>query len=236
MAVWKTFASCWHWSSTDAEDVFDFSGELGEFVDEVEGFGFGDGSADLREVEGEDEEGGELGGEGLGGGDADLGAGVGGDGALGAAGDGGSDDVADGEGFGAFGDELGLGGEGVGGFAGLGDEEADGVGVGDGVAVAVLAGVVDVDGEAGEALDHEFSGESGVPGGSAGGDGDLVGGAEIVVGDLHLVEEDFSGVEGDAAEGGVADGSGLLVNFLEHEVLVAGFFGLDGVPGDALDF
>ena len=96
------------------------------------------------------------------------------------AGDGGSDDVADGEGLGAFGDELGLGGEGVGGFAGLGDEEADGVGVGDGVAVAVLGGVVDVDGEAGEALDHELAGEAGVPGGSAGGDGDLGGGAEVV--------------------------------------------------------
>ena len=35
---------------------------------------------------------------------------------------------------------------------------------------------------------------------------------------------------------GVADGAGLLVDFLEHEVLVAGLFGLDGVPGDALDF
>ncbi len=73
----------------------------------MEGFGVGDGSADLGEVEGEDEEGGELGGEGLGGGYADLGAGVGGDGALGAAGDGRADDVADGEGLGAFGDELG---------------------------------------------------------------------------------------------------------------------------------
>ncbi len=69
-----------------AEDLFDFSGELGELVDEVEGFGVGDGAADLGEVEGEDEEGGELGGEGLGGGDADLGAGVGGEGALGFAG------------------------------------------------------------------------------------------------------------------------------------------------------
>ena len=211
-------------------------GSFAEFVDEVEGFGVGDGAADLGEVEGEDEEGGELGGEGLGGGDADLGAGVGGDGALGFAGDGGADDVADGEGFGAFGDELGLGGEGVGGFAGLGDEEADGAGVGDGVAVAVLAGVVDVDGEAGEALDHELAGEAGVPGGSAGGDGDLGGVAEVFVGDLHFLEEDVAGVEGDAAEGGVADGAGLLVDFLEHEVLVAGLFGLDGVPGDALDF
>ena len=136
----------------------------------------------------------------------------------------------------AFGDELGLGGEGVGGFAGLGDEEADGVRVGDGVAVAVLAGVVDVDGEAGEALDHELAGEAGVPGGSAGGDGDLAGVADLVVGDVQVVEEDVAGVEGDAAEGGVADGAGLLVDFLEHEVLVAGLFGLDGVPGDALDF
>ena len=46
----------------------------------------------------------------------------------------------------------------------------------------------------------------------------------------------MSGVGGDAAEDGVADGAGLLVDFLEHEVLVAGLFGLDGVPGDALDF
>jgi len=146
-------------------------------------------------VEGEDKEGGELGGEGLGGGDADLGAGVGSDGAVGFAGDSGADDVADCEGLGAFGDELALGGDGVGGFAGLGDEEADGVGVGDGVAVAVLGGVVDVDGEAGEALDHELAGEASVPGGSAGGDGDLGGGAELVVGDGEIVEEDAAGFE-----------------------------------------
>ena len=44
-----------------------------------------------------------------------------------------------------------------------------------------------------------------------------------------------AGIERDAAERGVADGARLLVDFLEHEVLVAGLFGLDGVPGDALD-
>ena len=185
-------------------------------------------------MEGEEEEGGELGGEGLGGGDADLGAGVGGDGAGGVAGDGGADDVADGEGFGAEAGELGLGGEGVGGFAGLGDEEADGAGVGEGGAVAIFAGVVDVDAEAGEALDHELAGEPGVPGGAAGGDGDLGAGTELLGGDLEVGEEDAAGFERDAAEGGVADGAGLLVDFFEHEVLVAGFFGLDGIPGDAL--
>src|SRR6185437_12295959 len=34
----------------------------------------------------------------------------------------------------------------------------------------------------------------------------------------------------------VADGAWLLVDLFEHEVLVAGFFGLHGVPGDALGF
>ena len=75
-----------------------------------------------------------------------------------------------------------------------------------------------------------------MPGGSAGGDGDLGGVAEVVLGDGHVGEEDVPGVGGDAAEDGVADGAGLLVDFLEHEVLVAGLFGLHGVPGDARDF
>jgi hypothetical protein len=74
-----------------------------------------------------------------------------------------------------------------------------------------------------------------VPTGAAGGDGDLGAGAEVGVGELHLGEEDAAGVGGDAAEDGVADGSGLLVDLLEHEVLVAGLFSLDGVPRDALD-
>ena len=40
--------------------------------------------------------------------------------------------------------------------------------------------------------------------------------------------------ERDAAEGGVADGARLLPDFLEHEVLVAALFRLDGIPLDAL--
>ena len=53
--------------------------------------------------------------------------------------------------------------------------------------------------------------------------------------DLHLVEEDVAGILGDAAERGVADGARLLVDFLEHEVLVAALFRHDRVPGDVLD-
>ena len=75
-----------------------------------------------------------------------------------------------------------------------------------------------------------------MPAGAAGGDGDVGGGAELLGGDLHVGQEDLAGFERDAAERGVADGARLLVDLLEHEVLVAGLFGLDGVPGDALDF
>jgi len=66
-----------------AENLFKLGGETGEFGDVVEGLGVGNGAADLGEVEGEDEERGELGGEGFGAGDTDLRAGVGGDGSLG---------------------------------------------------------------------------------------------------------------------------------------------------------
>lgn len=74
-----------------------------------------------------------------------------------------------------------------------------------------------------------------MPRGSAGGDGDLGGVADVLGGEVEVVEEDLAGREGNASQGGVADGAGLLVDLLEHEVLIAGFFGLDGVPGDALD-
>ena len=206
-----------------------------ERVEEVEAFLVGDGAADLGEVHSKEKQRDELGGEGLGGGDADFGAGVGVDGAVGLAGDHGADDVADGDGGRALGDHFFLGGEGVGGFSGLRDEQADGARVDDGVAVAELAGVVDFDGDAGEALDHELAGGGGVPAGAAGGDVDVARVAEGLVGNLHLGEEDFAGVERDAAHGGVADGAGLLEDFLEHEVLVAALFRLDGVPEDALE-
>ncbi len=54
-------------------------------------------------------------------------------------------------------------------------------------------------------------------------------------GDVHFVEEDAAGFLADAAEDGVADGAGLLKDFLEHEVFVAALFGHDGVPEDMGD-
>ncbi len=73
-----------------------------------------------------------------------------------------------------------------------------------------------------------------MPTGAAGGDVHLLQLAEIVFGDVHLVEEDLAGVERDAAQRGVANGAGLLVDFLQHEMLEAALFRHDRVPGDVL--
>src|ERR1700676_3138899 len=105
----------------------------------------------------------------------------------------GAHDVANCEGGRAF--ELGfaLSGQGIRSFAGLADANGERSGVEDGIAIAEFAAVVDFDLHASEALDHEFSGESGVPTGSAGHDAHLLEIAKLLFGDLHVIEEDFSG-------------------------------------------
>ncbi len=62
----------------------------------------------------------------------------------------------------------------------------------------------------------------------------LVDRAEVIVGQLHLVEEDQPRLLGDAPEDGFAHSGRLFEDLLEHEVLVAGFFGLDRIPRDPL--
>ncbi len=103
-----------------------------------------------------------------------------------------------------------------------------------GIAIAVLAGVVHFDRNPGQPLDHEFAGQPGMPTGAAGGDVDLLQLAEFVVGDLHLIQENPARVQRNAPHGGIAHGSRLLVDFLEHEVLEAALLRHDRVPGDVL--
>ena len=73
-----------------------------------------------------------------------------------------------------------------------------------------------------------------MPAGSAGGHVELARRAELGFRDLHLVQKYLPRFLRDAAQGGVADGPRLLVNFLEHEMLEAALFRHDGVPGDVL--
>src|SRR5580700_9927849 len=98
----------------------------------------------------------------------------------------------------AFALGLALRSDSVGGFARLRDHERDGVGSNDGVAVTPLAGVIDLNRNAGEAFDHELAGLSGMPTGAAGHDVDLFRGAKFVFAELHFIEKDVPGIERNA--------------------------------------
>ncbi len=166
----------------------------------------------------------QLAGKSFGGGYADLGSGVRVDGARGFARDHGTDHVADREGLRSFLLGLALRGEGIGGFARLRDHDRQRVAPEDGIAVAELAAVIDFHRHTRQLLDHEFPRECGVPTGTAGDDLDLPELAELLGRDIHFVEKNTAGFLAYAAEGGIANGARLLVNFLEHEMLVAAFF------------
>ena len=73
-----------------------------------------------------------------------------------------------------------------------------------------------------------------MPTGAAGHDVDFFCGAKFGFADLHLVEKNVAGIEGDSSKRGFADGARLLVDFLEHEMLEAGLFRHDRVPGHVL--
>ncbi len=178
---------------------------------------------------------GELGGKSFGGSHADFGSGVGKQSADRLAGHHGTEHVADGERFRAFLLGLALRGQGIGGLAGLGDEHGQHVGGQHRVAIAELAAVIDFNGQARQFLDHELAGQGGVPACPAGHDLDLPKLAELPGGDVHFVQEDAAGFLAHAPQHGIADGAGLLVDLLEHEMLVAALFGQDGVPEDMRD-
>ena len=101
----------------------------------------------------------------------------------------------------------------------------------DRVPVAELGAVVHLDRQVRQLLDQELPDQAGVPRGAAGDDADRVDGRRVVG---HVAEEHASRVERHPAEDGLADGLRLLVDFLEHEVLVAGLLGHHRVPRHVL--
>ena len=118
----------------------------------------------------------------------------------------------------------------VGGLPGLRDRDHQRAAVQHRVAVAELAGQLDLDGQPGPVLDGVLGQQPGVIGGAAGHDEHLVDLAQFLVGQPLLVEHDAAVDE--VAEQGVGDRGGLLGDLLEHEVLVAALFGGRQVPVD----
>ena len=103
------------------------------------------------------------------------------------------------------------------------------------VAVAELGAVIHLHRDAGQLLDHELAHQSRMPGGPAGDQDDLVDGGEMLIKLLHPLDEDRRALFGKPPADGVPDGPGLLVDLLEHEVLVAALLRQDGAPKHLLD-
>ncbi len=121
----------------------------------------------------------------------------------------------------------------VGGLARLGDPEHEVAGADDGVAVAVLGGDVDLDGQPRPLFDRVAADQPGVVGGAAGDDHDPLDALED-----RLVEARPSSCEVDPVATGravgdrVGDGVGLFVDLLQHERLVSALLGGLLVPVD----
>jgi hypothetical protein len=220
-------AICW----SRVEDLGDGGGDLLEAFEDVLALARVHPAALLGEVEAEQQAADDLGGERLGGGDRDLGAGVGVEHPVGLAGQGRADHVAQRDDRGALVTGVGGRGDRVGGLARLRDGDHERVVVEDRVAVAELAGDLDLDRDAGPVLDRELADHAGVQRGPAGEDEDLVDAAELAFVGPQLVEVE-SAVLAEPAEEGLADRLGLLVDLLEHEVLVALLLGRVDVPAD----
>src|SRR6185503_19416399 len=103
------------------------------------------------------------------------------------------------------------------------------------IAIAELTAVVDLDRNPRQLFDHELSSQRRMPAGSTCHDFDLPEFAKLFGRDVHLVQENAAGFLSNTAQSSVADGARLLINFFEHEMLVAAFFRHDGIPQNVRD-
>ncbi len=205
-----------------------------ELLDDADAFdgGLMPDAAEQQRYEGED---GDLRGERLGGGDADLGPGVHVHAAVALARDGAGDVVADAQGAVAFALALAHGRQGIGGLPALADDEDEGIPRHGHVPVAELAGELHLRGKMGERLDEVFAHQRGVVRGAAAAEDDALDAAQLLGRHLEPAEDRGRFLEREPAAHGVVDGLGLLVDFLQHVVRVSALADVFGRELDLAD-
>ena len=186
--------------------------------------------AHAAEVEGEHGQDGDLIGERLGAGHADLRTGMQIDAAVGLAGNAAADDVAQSQSRMALALRLAQRRQGVGRLARLRDGDDDGVAIDGRIAIAELAGVLDLDRDAGELLEQILADQGRVIAGAARGQDDALGAAELLRVEVQAAEVSGGvGVVEPAAQG-VLQRFGLLVDLLEHVVIEDALVGVARRP------
>jgi hypothetical protein len=140
------------------------------------------------------------------------------DAAVGLARDGRPNHVADGQDLVPAPFGFAQAGQRVGGFARLRDDQNQRVLLNGRVAIAKFAGVFDFRWDVGEFFEQIFADQRRMPAGAAGRDDNVIDLAQLR--QSHVQAAEFGGgvVVSDAAAQGVADGLGLLMDFLEHEM------------------
>ena len=173
------------------------------------------------QIEGQQGQDGHLRRERLGAGDAHLGPGVEVDAAVGLAGDGAADGVDDRQGRVPAALGLAQGAEGVGGLARLAEDEDERPVVERRIAIAELAGILDLDRQVGEPLDQVLADQRRVPARPAGGEHDAADAAELAGREVQPAEDRGGLGAAEPPSAGVHDRLGLLANLLDHVVGVA---------------
>ena len=125
---------------------------------------------------------------------------------------------------------LAQGGQRVGRLAGLRDGDDDGVAVDRRIAIAELAGVLDLDRDAGELLEQVLADQGRVVAGAAGGQDDALGPAQLLRVEVQAAEVGGGVGLVEPAAQGVLQRLGLLVDLLEHVVLEDALVGVAGIP------
>ena len=186
-------------------------------------------------MDGEHGQRGELAGEGLHRGDADLRTGAGVDHRVGLAGERGARHVADREDAAARAARGPHGAHRVGRLTRLRDRDDERLAVDDRASVPRLGGDVHLDRHAGERLDHVLRGERGVPGGAATEQEHSPRACEQGRVETRVSTQPVLPRGVDERGDRHADRARLLVDFLEHEVRIAILLGVRGVPVDVHD-
>ena len=168
---------------------------------------------DLAEVQREQEQTRHLRGERLGGGDADLRTSVGINETVRLPRNRRAFDIRDGDGARSLLPGFALRCGGVGGFSRLRNKDTEFAPPDDRVAVFELAGVVHIDGHAGQFLHHELPRHSRMTAGARSHDVNPSHRAQFLVRDVDLVQVDSSLGERDARRNGSPQGVGLLEDF-----------------------